>query len=172
MPSTSGRKSDPRSPSIVAVAVVQFIGSVVFLIPAGIFLLEDFQLYRLYPQTYRPLHPAVYVFYMVLPIGFALMGIVTSIGLWFLREWARKSTLFLTIVPAMTYTGLVILRPSSVFPGGRTGAGALFTVGGDIYFDVVAGLVCLLVPVSIWWLLFLNDSAVKARFQSGEITKP
>src|SRR5579864_8184455 len=164
--STNGEaKSGPRAPaSIAAVAIVQFMGSVVLLIPAGLASLGEFLLYRRYPQMYRALHPAVYVFYMVLPTGFALMGIITSIGLRFLQEWARKCTLFLAIVPATLYTPLLILRPPSVLPAGTGRDGTLLTIGGDFYFYAVSGVVCLLVPVSIWWLVLFTRRGVKAQF--------
>jgi len=170
MPTNGEGKSGPQAPaSIAAVAIVQFIGSVILLIPAGVFFLAEFQLYRLYAQTYRALHPGVYIFYIVLPIVFALTGIITPIGLGFLQEWARKCTLFLAVVPATVYAALLILRPPSVFPGGRAGEGALLTIGGDIYFDAVAGVVCLLVPVSIWWLLLFTEQGVKAQFRSDKV---
>ena len=170
MPTTNEGKSGPSaSASIMAVATVQFMGSIALLVPAGLFLLEELQLHHSYPSTYRALHPAVYVFYIVLPIGFALLGIITSMGLWFLREWARKRTLFLATAPAAVYTMLAILRPPSVFPS-RSLQGAIFTVG-DIYLDVVEGSLFLLIPVSIWWLILFTRASVKAQFQSGKTTK-
>jgi|HubBroStandDraft_6_1064221.scaffolds.fasta_scaffold17864_2 hypothetical protein len=151
------RQSGGRaSASIMAVATVQFIGSIALLVPAGLFLFEELQLRHSNPSTYRALHPAVYVVYIVLPIGFAVVGIMASMGLWFLREWARQGTLFLATVPAAVYTELVILRPSALFPR---------SVGG-VYLNVVESALFLLVPVSTWWLILFTRPSVKARFQS------
>jgi hypothetical protein len=157
MPTTDEGKSGPgASASILAVAALQFLGSVVLLVPASLFLFKDLRLHHKYPLNYRPLHPAVYAVYVALPIGFALLGILTSVGLCFLREWARRVTLFLAVAPAAIYTALVILRPPSIFPRGF----------GDIYLYVVEGSLFLLIPVSLWWLILFTRASVKAQFPS------
>jgi hypothetical protein len=153
---------DRASGSIMAVAVAQFVGSVGLLVPSGFFLAEELQLHHSYPSTYRALHPAVYLYYIILPISFSLLGILTSIGLSFLREWARKSTLLLATIPAAVYGEVLILRPPSVFPP-RV---------GDIYLDAVAGALCLWIPLSIWWLILFTRPGVKAQFQSRKAIRP
>lgn len=71
MPITQDEERAHRaSNSIMAVAVVQLVGSVALLILSGLFLAEDLQLHHLYPSTYRALHPAVYLYYIILPITF------------------------------------------------------------------------------------------------------
>ena len=156
MPTIDEGKSGPGpSGSILAVAAIQFLGSVVLLVAASLFLFQDLQLYYRYPSTYRPLHPDVYVVYVALPIGFSLLGIITSVGLCLLREWARKVTLFLAVAPAAVYTVLVILRPPSVFTGGI----------GDIYLYIVEGALFLLVPVGLWWLILFTRASAQKQFQ-------
>jgi len=162
MPITHDEESAHRaSGSIMVVVVAQFVGSVALLVPSGLFLAEELQLHHSYPSTYRTLHPAVYLYYVILPISFSLVGIVTSIGLSLLREWARKSALFLATIPAAVYVEVLILRPPSVFPR-RV---------GDIYLYAVAGALCLLIPLSIWWLILFTRPGVKAQFQSRKATR-
>lgn len=162
MPTIDDEKSSPgASASILAVAASEFLGSVVLLVPASLFLFQDLQLHYRYPSTYRPLHPDVYVVYVALPIGFSLLGIIASVGLVFLREWARKVTLFLAVAPAAIYTVLVILRPPSLFTGGI----------GDIYLYIVEGALFLLIPVSAWWLILFTRASVQKQFQSGMAAK-
>jgi hypothetical protein len=156
-----GKSNPGPSGSILAVAAIQFLGSVVLLVPASLFLFEDVQLYYRYPSSYRPLHPAVYVVYVALPIGFSLLGIITSVGLCLLREWARKLTLCLAVAPATVYTVLVILRPPSVFTGGI----------GDIYLYAVEGALFLLIPVSLWWVILFTRARVQKQFQSRMAAK-
>ncbi len=161
MPIANDENTGPRaSASVIAVAVVQFAGSFALLVPSGVFLIEELQLHRSYPTTYRALHPEVYLFYIILPISFVLIGVVTSVGLCLLREWGRKWTLFLATVPAAIYAVVLLLRPPTVFPPG---------VGG-VYLDAVAASLCLAIPVSIWWLTLLTRPGVKAQFLSGKAT--
>jgi len=152
------------SDSVVAVAVVQFFGSLAALVPSGWFLLEEVQLHHRYPTNYRFLHPAVYVVYIAVPICFGLLGIVTSIGLVCLREWARRSTLFLSVVPVIGCALLIIVSPPSVFP--QVGQGAMLAIGGGIYLLAYKLLLAILIPISIWWLVLLTRESVRSQFRA------
>ncbi|MHB8217456.1 MAG: hypothetical protein ACYDDS_15375 [Candidatus Sulfotelmatobacter sp.] len=152
------------SGSIVAVAVVQFLGSLAVLAPSALFLAEELQIHHLYPQSYRLLHPAVYVVLIAIPICFGLLGIVTSMGLLRLRGWARRLTLFLSIVPVSGCAFLVILHPSSVFPP-EPGQGAILAMG-DIYLFAYKLLLVILIPVSIWWLVLMSQQKVRSQFDN------
>lgn len=158
---THEESGDRPSASVMAVAVVQFAGSIVLLIPSGLFLFEELQIRHRYPSTYRLLPPAVYVFYIILPIGFALLGIVSAIGLGRLREWGRKTTLFLATAPATVYLVALMLRPPSIFPSG---------IGG-IYLDAVAAALSLVIPICVWWLVLLTRPGVKAQFRSADAAR-
>jgi len=152
------------SNSVFAVAVVQFFGSLAALVPSGLFLLEEVQLHDRHPTNYRLLHPAVYVVYIAVPICFGLLGIVTSIGLVRLREWARRSTLFLSIVPVIGCALLIIISPPSVFP--HPGQGAMLAMGGGIYLLAYKLLLAILIPISIRWLVLLTRESVRSQFRA------
>jgi hypothetical protein len=153
------------SGSIVAVAAAQFLGSLAVLAPSGLFLAEELHIHRLYPQSYRFLRPAVYLVLIAIPICFGLLGIITSIGLLRLRDWARRLTLFLSIVPVSGCALLVVLHPSSVFPP-EPGQGAILAMG-DIYLLAYKLLLAILIPVSIWWLVLLSHKKVRSQFRNG-----
>jgi hypothetical protein len=151
------------SRSIVAAAVVQLVGSLAVLFPSGLFLAEEIELHRLYPRTYHFLHPSVYVTLIAIPISLGLFGVVSSIGLLQLREWARKATLFLSVVPVVGCAVLVILHPPTVFPP-EPAQGAILVMG-DIYLLAYKFLLAILIPVSTWWLVLFTQRGVRSRFR-------
>jgi hypothetical protein len=136
----------------------------IIFVVCGLFSADEIHLYHLYPRTYQFLAPAVYVVYMILPIGFALLGIAASVGLFRLREWGRRATIVLSIVPVLGCALLVLLRPRSVFPP-DPGQGALLVIGGGIYLLIFELLLAILIPISIWWLFLLTRSNVRSQFR-------
>jgi hypothetical protein len=100
------------SGSIVAVAAFQFLGSFAILVPRGLFLMDQLQLYRLrhYPRYYLFSQRTVYVVLIVLPICLCLLGVVTSTALSRLREWARRVTRYFPTVPLLVCVLWLILH--------------------------------------------------------------
>jgi hypothetical protein len=166
MENRRGGESGGQEPSVsvVLVAGIQFLVSAAALIFWGLNLWGLVVSYRRYPVNHERFEPEFWIFYIAAPVGFALLGLVTSIGLLRLREWARRRTIFLSVVPVSTYALLLIVRPASLFPP-ETGHGGLYAVG-DIYLDIVAALVAILAPVSIWWLVLFTRPNIKAQFQA------
>jgi hypothetical protein len=80
---------------IVSVATTEFLGSLALLVPPGFFWTSEIQLQRQYPHNYQPQPPPFYLVFIAAPICISLLGIVTAIGLFHLREWARRVTLYL-----------------------------------------------------------------------------
>lgn len=78
------------SNAIKAVATVQFLGSLAILLLPGLVLTDEIHLHRWYPDTYQPKSADFYYVFVALPICLSLFGIITSIGLFRLREWARQ----------------------------------------------------------------------------------
>lgn len=149
--------------SVVAVAAVQFLGSLPFLFVSGGTLWAVVRGYRLYPHSHQVLTPAFWVVYIAVPICLSLLALVSSIGLLRQREWARRITLFLSVIPVSGCLLLVILRPPSVFPP-DSGQGALLAVGGGIYLLMFVYLLVVLVPVSVWWLVLFSRESVRSQF--------
>jgi hypothetical protein len=151
---------------IVAVATVQFLGSLVALVPPTLYFVASIQSHRLFPTLNREsLAPEVYAVYVAIPICFGLLGIVASVGLLRLREWARRITLLLSTVPLAGCALLIVLRPPSVFPP-DPGQGAIFAIGGGLYFLAFELLLAILVPISIWWLVLLTRAIVRSQFRA------
>jgi len=164
---------EPRT-SVFAVAVVQFLGSLAILVPFGLFLVDQLELYRLrhYPPNYLFSHPSLVSVLIGLPAGLCSAGIVTSIGLLRVREWARKITLFLSIVPVSACAILVLLRPASVFPPAKPNEQlAILTVGSGLGLVFCEYCLVLLTPFSLWWLILFTRPSIKALFSPG-VRKP
>jgi hypothetical protein len=162
--------------SVIAVAVVEFLGSVLALLVSLVFLQADIDRYRLsekFVRVYGPasafhfLDPAVYIVFVILPMLFGLLGIVCACGLLGLREWARKGTLFLAAVPVLVCLLLVLFHPSAVFPP-DPGQGAILAFGGGVYLALFVYLLVLLIPVSIWWQILLTRESVRSRFRRAK----
>ena len=157
------------SNSIIAVAAVQFLGGLAELVPPGLYFVASIQSHRLFPTLNREsLAPAVYAVYVGIPICFGLLGIVGSIGLLRLREWARRITLLLSIVPLAGCALLILLRPPSVFPP-DPGQGAIFAIGGGLYFRAFELLLVILIPISLWWWILFTRESVRSQFRERSI---
>jgi hypothetical protein len=156
----TGAEPDHSGPSgsIIAVAAVQFLGSLAALVPPGLVWASETQLQRLNPRNYQSQPTAFYVVLIAFPIGLSLLGIITSIGMFRLRQWARRLTLFFSTVPALVCALFLILHhPRAVHE-------AIFVVG-DLS-NVFAGcLLAILAPISIWWWVLLTRKGVRSQFQ-------
>jgi hypothetical protein len=106
------------------------------------------------------------LFFIVLPAGFSLLGLVTSFGLMRLREWARKVTILLSVVPVLACALLVIWRPPSVFPPPKPDEQyAILTIGSGLGLWIYEALLLILIPVSIWWLVVMTRESVRSQFR-------
>jgi hypothetical protein len=79
--------------SVVAVAAVQFLGSLPLLYVCGI------ALWGTVWETHDFANWPMLAIVLGLPFLFSLVAVVTSIGLLRLREWARRATLYLATLP-------------------------------------------------------------------------
>lgn len=141
----------PRN-AILLVAGCQLLGAILFLLACGIFLYEEVYLYHWTSQLLRNLATAVDIFFIILPLTFALVSLAVSFGLLFFREWARKATLVLSILPVLGVAVLVLFQPTPVFP--QSGIG----------YEIYVILLVLLAPLSIWWLLAMTSPTVRYQF--------
>lgn len=146
-----------RSDSIVAVAVVQFLGSLVALVLPALILIDEIQLYRRYPHTYQSQPARYYVVLFAIPVCLSLLGIFTSIGIYRLRPWARIVTIVFSIVPAVG-GGLFL-----IFHHARDTGGALFVIG-DFSNLFVGCLLVIVVPLGSWWMILFTRPNIRAQF--------
>jgi|SRR5260370_4312925 len=104
------------------------------------------------------------VAYVVLPLCFSLLGLITSVGLFGLREWARKVAIFLSVAPVTICGLLLLLRPDAIFQPDIGLKYAILTVG-DLGIVVYAWMFVILIPVSVWWLILFTRKSVRSQFR-------
>ena len=139
-------------PPIVAVAAVQFLGSLPFLYVCGT------TLWGAVWFTHEFGNSPLLIVVLGLPFLFSLMAVVTSIGLLRLREWARRATLYLGTLPVSGCALFLILYHP------RDAYGAPFAVR-DISHLVGKVLLAILIPVSIWWWVLFTHNTVRSQFR-------
>jgi hypothetical protein len=92
----------------------------------------------------------------------AVWGIVSGIGLWRLKNWARISTIVFSVLLILMggFAGLMsLVVPLPTTPNNAADAQAIFGV------RMVMGVFWLTqLGVGIWWLVFLNRAKVKEQF--------
>jgi len=138
--------------SIVAVATVQFLGSLPFLYICGTTLWGAVWVTHELPNS--PMLVVVLGF----PFLFSLLAVATSIGLLRLREWARRATLCLATLPVSGCALFLILyHPLDVYS-------APFAVR-DISHLVGKVLLAIFIPVSIWWWVLFTRNTVRSQFR-------
>jgi hypothetical protein len=134
---------------IVPVAILQFLGSLPFLYVCGISLWGAWGTHEA---------SAFLLLVLVPPLCFSLLAVVTSIGLVFLQEWARRLTLFLSTAAAFGCALFLMLHhPKDTY-------GTPFAIR-DPTPKVTSILLMILIPVSIWWWIFFTRKRVRALFR-------
>jgi hypothetical protein len=95
----------------------------------------------------------------ILQIVFGLLGIVTSIGLLYLRERARKAAIFLSTSPM-----ILVVFALLIFLAGGNGHGAE-SMNAGLGFVVCGVELVILLPLSIWWLVLFTRDKVRSQFR-------
>jgi hypothetical protein len=150
---------DEPSISVIAVAAVLFLGSLAILLLPAVLLTDEIHLHRWYPASYQPKSAGFYVVLVASPICLSLFGIITSIGLVRLREWARRVTLFFATVPLLICVlWLILHHPRAV------GDSSLLVVG-DLSNALAAYLSAILGPISLWWWILFTSKSVRSQFR-------
>src|ERR1700682_2917766 len=105
-----------RPKSVTAAAMVQFLGSGAALLSSGLFLWSEIDRYRLSRRLveiygrgsgFDFLNLSFYFVYIIFPGAFGILGAKCASGLFQLREWSRKATIFLSTVAVLCCTLLV-----------------------------------------------------------------
>ncbi len=114
--------------SVVAVAAIQFLGSALAAFLSGAMLWSEIQIYFLVKRSletygssahirFEFLNPLVYLTFILFPMAIGLLGMGSSMGLLCMREWARKTTIFLATVPVSVCVLLVLTPATSTIRG-------------------------------------------------------
>ena len=148
------------SNSIIAVAAVQFLGRLAILLLPAVLLTDEIHFHSWYPATYQPKSAAYYVLFVALPISLSLFGIITSIGLVRVREWARRVTLYFATIPTLICVLWLILHHL------RAVGDALLVIG-DLSNALAAYLLVILAPTSLWWWILFTRKSVRSQFREG-----
>lgn len=140
-------------------------GSVLILLATVLIFTDAAESYR---DTGKPLSDIVNArlfAYAVLPICFSLLGVATSVGLFGMREWARKMAIFLSVAPVTICGLLLLLHPDAIFPPDVGAKYAILAVG-DLGIVIYACMFTILIPVSVWWLVLFTRESVRSQFRS------
>ena len=129
------------SPSVV-VAALFLLGACLLVLVGS--LVEFVSAIEIYRETNRPLVTIVNArlfAFLIVPVSFSLLGIVTSAGLFRAREWARKLAIFLS--SDRKYAILAV---------------------GDLGIVIYTYALVVLIPVSVWWLVLFSRQSVRSQF--------
>jgi hypothetical protein len=144
---------------------VLLTGSVLILLATVWMFTDAVESYRDAGQPLSGIVNARVFAYAVLPFCFSLLGVASSVGLFGLREWARKMAIFLSVAPITICGLLLLLRPEAIFPPDTGLKYAILTVG-DLGIAVYAYMFMILIPVSAWWLVLFTRESVRSEFRS------
>jgi len=154
-----------RSIGVTVIAMLSFIGSVLTF-AMGVLVLAAMVLA---PAPHSNQFPGSPMFFRIILVFAALIyllpavwGMVTSIGLWRLKNWARISIIVFSVLLSATggFAGLIsFVVPFPALPN----RGVDPTVLSSIRIAMGAFWLTLL-GIGIWWLVFFNRPKVKAQF--------
>jgi hypothetical protein len=153
-----------RSAGITVIAVLQLIGSALLLALAA---LMAFAMIMATPPPSDPRLPPIFftVMRVVLPFFYAIpavWGIVTGVGLLQLKNWARISTIVISVL--LIVFGAFGVLTSMVFflkppPGNGVDTKIFSIIGAATALSALAQI-----GIGIWWMVFFNRASVKAQF--------
>lgn len=138
------------------------MGSLIIFLGSLLMFTNAVESYRLVGKALSGIVNARLFAFFVLPVSFSLQGIVTAVGLFGLREWARKSAIFLSIAPVMSCALLVLFRPQAIFP--PDSAQYTILVVGDFGIVFYAYMLVILIPISAWWLILFTRESLRSQF--------
>jgi hypothetical protein len=154
-----------RSVGVTIIVILSVLGSA-FTFAMGIFMLV---VMIMAPVPHANPFPGSPIFFKVILLLVSLMyllpaiwGIVTGIGLWRLKNWARISVIVFSVLLILMgcFSGLMTLvvpipppQNNSVDPSMMTG----IRISMGAFMLALAG-------IGVWWLMFFNRSKVKEQF--------
>jgi hypothetical protein len=158
-----------RTVGVTSIAILSMLGSLLtlgvgILTVVVMFLAPAPEQFAASPLTFKVIFLLISLVY-ILP---AAWGVITAIGLWRLRNWARISIIaFSALLILMAgFSGLMMLAvPFPVGPGSPLTPSAVASI------RVTLGAFWLvLLGIGTWWLVFFTRPTVKGQF--GRISTP
>jgi hypothetical protein len=153
-----------RSAGITVIAILQLIGSALLLVLAALMAFamivatapaSDPRLPRMFFTVMRVVVP----FFYAIP---AVWGIITAVGLLQLKNWARISTIVISVL-LIVFGAFGVLTAMVFFlkppPGDGVDPKIFFIIGAVSAIFALAQM-----GVGIWWMVFFNRAGVKAQF--------
>lgn len=155
------------SAGIIVIAILALIGSALVLL-MGLVMLAIPWITPI-PQTPNaPFPPGFFKVMMALMslfyLGLAVWGIVTSIGLFRLKEWARISMIVFSVllIAISAFGGLMIM----IIPFPTTPNQAADHTATVWVRAFMAAFWLFHLSIGVWWLVFFNRAKVKLQFGS------
>jgi hypothetical protein len=110
------------------------------------------------------LYPVASLLVALVPPAVIAMGVRTAIGLLQLRPWARWVSTLWAAIALMLCLAIIAFHPFETFV-----VPAKFVNPVILTKQMIAiSFVLMLLPVSLWWLLYFRSKHVKLQFQPEE----
>lgn len=154
-----------RSVGVTVIVILSMLGSV-FTFAIGILMLVVMIVAPVSRSDQFPVSPVFFKVMLVIASLLYLLpavwGIVTGIGLWRLKNWARVSIIVFSVLLILIggFSGLITL----VVPIPSTPSN---TVDPSIMTGIrlsMGAFMLALAAIGVWWLVFFNRSKVKEQF--------
>jgi hypothetical protein len=165
-----------RSAGVTVVAVLSLIGSALMILMASFMavLIVVITSIAVTPEhSDFPAPPAfvkiIFLFAALMLLLFAIWGIISSIGLFRVKNWARVSTIvFSVLLILMGGFGLLVslLMPNPSVPNNPMASPVMVV---QRIFMVVFNLMHL--GIGIWWLVFFTRPKVAQQFRRASLTE-
>jgi len=154
-----------RSPGVTFAAVIALIGSI-FTLLFGLLTLVIMMFAPIPTPGQSPVSPtfmkAMFVLLSLFYLLPAIWGIVTSIGLFRLRNWARISIIVFSVL--LLLTGVFLGAISLLMPA-PAGVDTASNPSIMLAIRLSMGLFWLtMIGIGVWWLVFFTRASVKTQF--------
>jgi len=154
-----------RSIGVTVIAVLSLLGSLFMLLMAALMVLLPFLSSKVESKE-SPFSPGFFKLMMLLAALMyllpAIWGIVTSIGLLRLKEWARISIIVFSVLLILMsgFSALMFLVIPMPLPPNQPAAANVMS-GVHVFMTLFAAG---LMGIGIWWLVFFTRAGVKQQF--------
>lgn len=157
----------PKWIGIRASAVLAILGSVMVLLAGALVVWGTLVAARVETPTPLPLK-AIGVFAGVLCTGLAFWGIVTAVGIFRRRGWARISmVVFAVLLAFMSIGGLLAILVVRMPPVAGENPRVM-----EITRWAIAGFYGALAVIGLWWLILFNSRGAKQYFAEAPQAGP